>query len=57
MLTFSINRAGKALPKTRRARLEQAKDGLRALYRKPPRRKRARAGMSQLRFYPYIRQT
>jgi len=32
MLTFYINRAGKGLPKTRRARLEKAKDELRALY-------------------------
>lgn len=32
MLTFYINRAGKKLPKTRRATLEQAKDELRRLY-------------------------
>jgi len=32
MLTFYINRAGKDLPKTRRTRLEKAKDELRALY-------------------------
>ena len=34
MLTFYINRAGKNLSKTRRARLEAAKDELRELYRK-----------------------
>ncbi len=34
MLTFYINRAGKKLPKTRRARLEAAKKELRALYGK-----------------------
>jgi Protein of unknown function (DUF3175) len=33
MLTFYINRAGKQLSKTRRARLEAAKGELRALYR------------------------
>jgi len=32
MLTFYINRAGKPLPKERRARLESAKDELRRLY-------------------------
>jgi len=32
MLTFYINRAGKSLPKTRKAKLEKAKDELRALY-------------------------
>jgi uncharacterized protein DUF3175 len=32
MLTFYINRAGKSLSKTRRARLEAAKDELRELY-------------------------
>jgi hypothetical protein len=35
MLNFYINRAGKALPKTRRARLEAAKDELRDFYGKP----------------------
>ncbi len=34
MLTFYINRAGKALPKSRRKRLEAAKEELRALYGK-----------------------
>jgi hypothetical protein len=34
MLTFYINRAGKGLSTTRRHRLEQAKDELRALYGK-----------------------
>jgi len=34
MLTFYINRAGKNLPKTKRARLEAAKMELRALYGK-----------------------
>ena len=32
MLTFYINRAGKNLPKERKARLEKAKDELRELY-------------------------
>ena len=34
MLTFYINRAGKNLPVERRAKLEAAKDELRALYGK-----------------------
>ena len=34
MLTFYINRAGKNLPKSRRERLEAAKDELRALFGK-----------------------
>jgi len=34
MLNFYINRAGRKLPKSRRARLERAKDELRRLYRK-----------------------
>ena len=34
MLTFYINRAGRALPKQRRDRLEAAKDELRKLYGK-----------------------
>jgi hypothetical protein len=34
MLTFYINRAGGKLPKTRRARLERAKDELRRLFHK-----------------------
>jgi translation initiation factor 2 alpha subunit (eIF-2alpha) len=34
MLTFYINRAGKNLPKTRRDRLEKAKDELRDLFGK-----------------------
>ena len=34
MLTFYINRAGKKLSQEQRARLEAAKDGLRALYGK-----------------------
>jgi hypothetical protein len=32
MLTFFINRAGKGLPKSRKQKLEKAKDELRALY-------------------------
>jgi hypothetical protein len=32
MLTFYINRAGKALPKTQRSRLERAKDELKRLF-------------------------
>ncbi|HEY8182663.1 MAG TPA: DUF3175 domain-containing protein [Thermoanaerobaculia bacterium] len=38
MLTFYVNRAGKNLSKTRLAKLEKAKDELRALYGKPRRR-------------------
>jgi hypothetical protein len=34
MLVFYINRAGKGLSRTRRAKLEKAKDELRALYGK-----------------------
>jgi hypothetical protein len=37
MLVFYINRAGRNLPKRRRARLEAAKDELRALYHRPRR--------------------
>jgi hypothetical protein len=37
MLVFFINRAGKTLPAARRAKLEQAKDELRALYGRPRR--------------------
>jgi uncharacterized protein DUF3175 len=40
MLTFYINRAGKALSQTRRRRLEAAKDELRDLYGRPPRTRR-----------------
>ena len=32
MLTFYINRAGRNLPKTRRSKLERAKDELRSLF-------------------------
>ena len=38
MLTFYINRAGKSLSATRRRRLEAAKDELRRLFKRPPRR-------------------
>jgi Protein of unknown function (DUF3175) len=38
MLVFYINRAGANLPKARRARLEKAKDELRALYGRPRQR-------------------
>lgn len=41
MLTFYINRAGTQLSSMQKSRLERAKDELRALYHKPPRRKRA----------------
>jgi hypothetical protein len=34
MLTFYINRGGKGLPATRKKKLEQAKDELRAIYGK-----------------------
>jgi hypothetical protein len=37
MLTFYINRAGKTLSKRQRAHLEDAKEELRALYKKPRR--------------------
>ncbi|MDD5556771.1 MAG: DUF3175 domain-containing protein [bacterium] len=37
MLTFYINRAGRNLPADRRARLQAAKDELRALYGRPRR--------------------
>src|SRR5438046_4169179 len=39
MLTFYLNRAGRSLPKARRARLEAAKDELRHLYGKAPTRR------------------
>jgi Protein of unknown function (DUF3175) len=35
MLNFYVNRAGKKLPQNQRARLQAAKNKLRALYRKP----------------------
>lgn len=38
MLTFYINRAGDRLPAAQRVRLEAAKDHLRVLFGKPPRR-------------------
>lgn len=38
MLTFYINRAGKNLPERRKRILEKAKDELRRLYGKPPRK-------------------
>jgi Protein of unknown function (DUF3175) len=38
MLTFYINRAGKSLSTARRRRLEAAKDELRKLYARSPRR-------------------
>ena len=43
MLTFYINRAGKHLSKSDRARLERAKDELRRLYSRPTRPKRPSA--------------
>jgi hypothetical protein len=39
MLTFYINRAGKNLPQRRKERLEAAKDELRRLFGKQPRRR------------------
>ena len=39
MLTFYINRAGKQLSQKQRKTLEKAKDELRDLYGRPPRRK------------------
>src|SRR5438094_2713801 len=44
MLTFYINRAGKHLSKSDRARLERATDELRRLYRRPTRRHGPSAG-------------
>ena len=43
MLVFYENRAGGHLPESRRRVLEQAKDELRKLYGRPPRRARAPA--------------
>jgi hypothetical protein len=40
MLVFYINRAGRKLAKRRRAKLERAKDELRALYHRPRRTSR-----------------
>ncbi len=37
MLTFYLNRAGKALPPLRRRQIERAKDELRKLFGRPPR--------------------
>lgn len=37
MLVFYINRAGRNLPRSRRSRLERAKNELRALYGRPER--------------------
>jgi len=42
MLTFYVNRAGKQLGASQRRRLEAAKDELRSLYGRPPRRARSR---------------
>lgn len=42
MLTFYVNRAGKQLSKTQRARLDRAKDELRRLYHRPPKREAKR---------------
>ena len=41
MLTFYINRAGKNIPESRKKILEKAKDELRRLYGRVPRRKRS----------------
>lgn len=49
MLSFYINRAGRSLPKTRRARLETAKDELRDLYGKQRRASRRGAGRRKRR--------
>jgi len=42
MLTFYINRAGRQLTRTQRARRQAAKGELRALYNKTPRQKTLR---------------
>jgi len=39
MLTFYVNRAGRKLPAAKRARLERAKDELRGLYGRAPRKR------------------
>jgi hypothetical protein len=44
MLNFYINRAGRNLPARQRARLEAAKDELRALFGRPRRRARRHPG-------------
>jgi len=44
MLNFYVNRAGKQLDRSERARLEAAKDELRVLFNRP--RRRPRAGRS-----------
>ncbi len=41
MLTFYVNRAGRKLPARRRARLEAAKDELRALFGRPRRARKS----------------
>lgn len=41
MLNFFINRAGTGLSNSRRRILERAKDELRALYSRPPRKRRS----------------
>ena len=43
MLNFYINRAGRQLPARQRARLEAAKEELRALFHKQPRRAQQRS--------------
>lgn len=47
MLNFYINRAGRALPESRRAKLEAAKDELRDLYGKEPQRRSTRRATSK----------
>lgn len=47
MLNFYINRAGRKLPAVQRARLEVAKDELRALFDKPRRRPQRHGGTHQ----------
>ncbi|HEX4105146.1 MAG TPA: DUF3175 domain-containing protein [Rhizomicrobium sp.] len=42
MLNFYINRAGKDLPARRKQVLERAKDALRALFHKKPKKKKAK---------------
>ena len=42
MLNFYINRAGKDLPERRKRILERAKDSLRELFHRKPKRKTAR---------------
>jgi hypothetical protein len=49
MLTFYINRAGKDLPTSRKTKLENAKDALRALYGKARKAKKTKTAKKKKR--------